>query len=194
MLAISAPSISVLPRHLERGSWRQGTIYAAMGGRGAFYFSGGNPSPAEKIDVFGFSSGMAVSPSKERYALSGSLIGEGGGTSPARGMMRIRSPIPILLTGRVGGPFGAPIAASVGKAACRRIADIIDVLFHPTISRAASRTASGSLSCPRGFTPTIGFPEATAASISDCIHPLWAQYMPERITTQWALEILSSSS
>ena len=98
-----------------------------MGGRGAFYFSGGNPSPAEKIDVFGFSSGMAVSPSKERYALSGSLIGEGGGTSPARGMMRIRSPIPILLTGRVGGPFGAPIAASVGKAACRRIADIIDV-------------------------------------------------------------------
>ena len=135
-----------------------------MGGRGAFYFSGGNPSPAEKIDVFGFSSGMAVSPSKERYALSGSLIGEGGGTSPARGMMRIRSPIPILLTGRVGGPFGAPIAASVGKAACRRIADIIDVLFHPTISRAASRTASGSLSCPRGFTPTIGFPEATARS------------------------------
>ena len=124
----------------------------------SYFFDSKPPSRAEKSDSVGFSFGMAASPNNERYALSGSLFGVGGSRSPAK-CLNPPNPISLAGDGDDNALSGTVRVAKGGgvSTACRRIADMIEALFHPTISTAARCTASGSRSCPHGFTPTIGF-------------------------------------
>ena len=68
-----------------------------------------------------------------------------------------------------GASSPAKVASVVGAGEANlRIAEMIESLFQPTGSvDAASRSASGARSCPRGFTAMIGFLKSIAASISD---------------------------
>ena len=58
-------------------------------------------------------------------------------------------------------------------------------LFHPTVWSAACATTDEVLSCPHGFTPSIGLFFSLAPVISFLIHLLWFTYMPVGMTTTW---------
>ncbi len=82
---------------------------------------------------------------------------------------------------------------AAGSEVSLRITSIIDFEFQPTNASASSISALGNLSWPRGAIAITGLLKSLAESISECIQPACATYIPASTSTQSAFLIFASN-